>query len=489
MNYLILSNNAPGYHKFFNVMADNLRKDGHKIVIAVDSEYSYDSNELSALGMEVECFSKFWRENAEAAESVDLNLYADYPLNSALLPDFERAEVYGFGWGRGAEYYRSLQSALLLFFEGIIARHKIDLVIYENISNAFAHYAWMVAYKNGVGYAGIVGSRLPGRFAMVDHPLDESHIYLKIFNAIESGEVLVDDEVEAWVDGYIRRLEQVVPDYMKFNGLENVAISKRYFNSQKLKKFISTASYASKSSREDFQIGNPFKLSLAMFRRNFGRRLRLSSVRKYYSEPNPRDKFYLYPLHYHPESSTSVLSPSYLNELEVIRNIAFSLPVGTTLYVKDHVSAFGYPDLNFYKKVLSLPNVKILSPFENTKALIKSSEAVITLTSTVGYEALLLGKRVFLFGRVFYEFHKGVVKVTDPSNLFGLLKKFLGVSVPIDERYNRNFVASYYMGTYDGILNFFQPTEDVRALANSLHALLSNEFLRRSNLGSLVLKP
>src|SRR5690606_36008536 len=121
-----------------------------------------------------------------------------------------------------------------------------------------------------------------------------------------------------------------------------------------------------------------------------------------YENPPHTEKYILYPLHYHPEASTSVLAGTYLDELAVIKNISFSLPHGVKLYVKDHVSAYGYPSLEFYEKLKNLPNVRLLSPFENTKILIARSCAVITLTSTVGYEALLMGKRVFLYGRVFY---------------------------------------------------------------------------------------
>lgn len=123
------------------------------------------------------------------------------------------------------------------------------------------------------------------------------------------------------------------------------------------------------------------------------------------------------------------------------------------LYVKDHKSAWGYPSLSFYRKLARLPNVKVLHPCEPTKVLIKNSKAVITLTSTVGYEALLLGKRVLLFGRVFYEFHKDVEKIKSKDDIFAVLSKVLNSENSFDSLYNEHFVQAYWISTYPGKLN------------------------------------
>jgi CDP-glycerol glycerophosphotransferase (TagB/SpsB family) len=158
-------------------------------------------------------------------------------------------------------------------------------------------------------------------------------------------------------------------------------------------------------------------------------------------------------LHFHPESSTSVLSGNNLDEYDVIRSIAFNLPEGTTLFVKDHKSAWGYPPLKFYQKLKRLPNVKVLSPDEPTKQLIKKSIGIITLTSTVGYEALLLEKPVILLGRVFYESHKNVFILKSREDIFSALNNVLS-RVPEDTTiYNQQFVQAYWLSTHEGTLN------------------------------------
>ena len=134
--------------------------------------------------------------------------------------------------------------------------------------------------------------------------------------------------------------------------------------------------------------------------------MKLPALNRMYDPVVQSDVFLLYPLHFHPESSTSILAGAYLNEYEVIRNIAFNLPQGITLYVKDHMAACGFQQLAFYRKLKDLPNVRLISYTADAKQLIRKSVGVITLTSTVGYEALLLGKRVFLFAPFFMNFTK-----------------------------------------------------------------------------------
>ena len=57
-------------------------------------------------------------------------------------------------------------------------------------------------------------------------------------------------------------------------------------------------------------------------------------------------KIYLFPLQLKPESSTSVLARYYCDDLSVIKNIAFNIPFGCKLYVKEHFVNYGkYPFL------------------------------------------------------------------------------------------------------------------------------------------------
>lgn len=110
--------------------------------------------------------------------------------------------------------------------------------------------------------------------------------------------------------------------------------------------------------------------------------------------------------------------------------------------------------------------------------MIKDSAAVITLTSTVGYEALLLKKRVFLYGRVFYEFHKGITRIESPARLHELLLSYVDRPVDWDDAYNLDFVCAYHEATLPGTLNLMQGPEAAQGVAEHVYAeLLRSQYL------------
>lgn len=443
-------------------------RDGAQITIAVDSAFSRRENQLDTLyPTEIHQFSTFFR-NHETDYTI-LSRYARYNLNAALLSDFERASVYGI-WGGNTSigYFDRLKSALLTFYESIFDRYKINVVLYENVSNSFCHFALFVAQEKGALYLGLGASRLPGRFSITSDPLKDDAVKTA-FEKIITGQLSPSAEDRDWARAYIADIETTVPDYMKFNGLDQTSIWKRYIRRDRVGKVISLLRHIGDSRTDAFQIGNPLRTYSSLFRRNLARRLRSHRVRKFYQKPVEGEKFLLYPLHFHPESSTSILAGAWLNEYEVIRNIAFSLPEGHRLYVKDHMSAWAYPSVDFYKRVTALPNVRLLPPEAPTKKLIRKSEAVITLTSTVGYEALLLKRRVFLFGEVFYAFHKGVVRIGNPMGLHALLTKHLPAKIDWDDGYNENFVCAYQASTLKGRLNLMETGPKANEFASQIY--------------------
>lgn len=471
MNVLLLSNSARNYYHFFNALVTRLAGDGASVAIAVDSAFSRQENRLDDLKFAtVHDFAAFFV--AHRTDREILARYSDVPLNAALLSNFERAEVYRT-WGDSVDidYFDRLKSALLTFFEGIFERHDTDVVLYENVCDAFSQVALFVAQRRGATYCGLGGTRLPGRFQVSADPIADETI-ANNFAAIRGGRMHVDDDVRNWVTDYIAQIETVVPDYMKINGLDQLGLFRRYFRRDRLDKIVSLLRHASDSRTDNFQVGNPLRTHVNLFLRNVGRRLRAGRVRKIYQKPVEGERFLLYPLHFHPEASTSILAGTYLDEYEVIRNIAFSLPEGVRLYVKDHISAWAFPSLDFYRRIRRLPNVRLLAPEEPTKQLIKAAAGVITLTSTVGYEALLLKKRVFLYGRVFYEFHKGVTRVENPAALRDLLIDGVARDVDWDDAYNHDFVCAYHQATLPGTLNLMQGPEEAAKLAGHVHEQL-----------------
>lgn len=451
MNVLFLSNPARGYHRFFNALARQFSDTGHSVAFAADCRFAAKANGLFQLGLPVHIFEDFFREHTTNKEL--LRSYSDCNLNAMLLADFERGQVFNY-WGRlPPEHYDQMKSALLSFFRNLIETLALDAIIFENVAGALSHFALAVCERSSCRYVGITSTRLPGRFTLTSDPFAEAETISRKLEQMELGQVEVDEKVKAWSFDYLSKIERIEPDYMAFNGLESLRLTSREPLAIRLKMWTDASRFAFRDPTFAYGIGNPFKHKLSVMCRTLGRNLRARRLARYYSPSEEGEKFLLYPLHYHPEASTSVLAGAYLNEYEVIRNIAFNLPEGVRLYVKDHRSAFGFPSLEFYEALSRLPNVRIIEPFADTKRLIKESLAVITLTSTVGYEALLMGKRVFLFGRVFYERHPDVVRIVDPSDLHQTLTRFQNMPVQSDEDFNARFIQAYYLSSHAGYLN------------------------------------
>ena len=179
-------------------------------------------------------------------------------------------------------------------------------------------------------------------------------------------------------------------------------------------------------------------------------------------------------MHYHPESSTSVLAPSYTNEFNNILNISNNLPFGTYLYVKDHTNAVGVQSTDFYKKIQLLPAVKLVHHKVNIKNLIIKSKGVITINSTAGYEALMLGKPVILLGRVLYESFKNVYFVNNFSEIYDTIKTIGKVD---SEEVLKDIIA-YYKYTYSGVLDF-----DKESYSEDYFADMAKNIIERYRVG------
>jgi hypothetical protein len=126
-------------------------------------------------------------------------------------------------------------------------------------------------------------------------------------------------------------------------------------------------------------------------------------------------------MHVQPEASTSVAAPFFCNQELTIQNICRSLPPDGILLVKPHLQQIAVNPLDLYKRLSQIPNLYLVSPLDSIKNLIEESEAVITITGTIGLEALLLGKRSITFSETLYS----VCKSVKVFNNFFDLKEYL----------------------------------------------------------------
>ena len=119
-----------------------------------------------------------------------------------------------------------------------------------------------------------------------------------------------------------------------------------------------------------------------------------------------RERFVLYPLHISPEAALLGNTPELADQLGLIRNISMHLPYGVKLYVKEHPYADlgGGIDYSFYRRLAALPNVRIMRGDASLNALMDHPGflAVAVINGTLGLDAALRRKPVFVFGKPLY---------------------------------------------------------------------------------------
>jgi len=157
-------------------------------------------------------------------------------------------------------------------------------------------------------------------------------------------------------------------------------------------------------------------------------------------KPEP---FILFPLHVTPEATLLGGAPELADQFSLIKNLSMNLPAGVFLYVKEHpYQQMGLGlDYSFYKRLQSLPNVRLYSASVSAESMYCNSNclAVTVITGTVGLEAAIKKKPVFIFGRPIYHAAECFVKPKDWDEFFLIIKTIM------NKEYSFNEAALYAM--------------------------------------------
>lgn len=174
-------------------------------------------------------------------------------------------------------------------------------------------------------------------------------------------------------------------------------------------------------------------------------------------------------MHYQPERTSLPEGKWFSHQWLIIRTLAVTLPNGWRLIVKDHPSIFTgrfnwrYRNPQFYRDVISLPNVDLVSIEEDTFDMIDRAEAIVTITGTVGIQSLIRGTPVFVFGYSSYRDAYGAFEIQSINDLHlaflsiismekedvaretrQYLKRVMGITVPAPALNNTRDEADVY---------------------------------------------
>ena len=141
--------------------------------------------------------------------------------------------------------------------------------------------------------------------------------------------------------------------------------------------------------------------------------------------------FVYFPLHQMPERELLIASPFNTNQIETIKHIAKSLPIGYRLFVKEHPSQVTreWRDISFYEEILSIPNVQLLHYSIKSEDVLKKCSLVITIHGASGLEAAMHKKPAIIFSDFFYSILPSVYTLQSIEELPSVIRSSLQTEV------------------------------------------------------------
>lgn len=418
-------------------------------------------------------------ERCLAGSEVDfttVNIYKEYnPADDYLQYAREYEEEYGVPTLR--QYYIADQLLpfrpekdafnvicyMINFYKKFFSANKLDYYVSILPGGAFALTTYKLAEKHGVKVLVLQSSRLKKGF-LIDHA------YLGYGEKFERKyrENLKPGQDFPRAREFCREFRQKKYKPSYFN----------YFNKFRFSVFqvVRAIWFASKALPYSYE--RPAIIIRGIILRRL-RRLAMKFYDPFESRIPEGEKFIFYALHVQPEAAIDLFAPVFRDQIALIRLIADNLPYGHKLYVKEHPDMLSTRALGYYKEIRRIKNVRLLAPGIESQILIEKSQGVCTITGTVGWEAMIYGKPVIVFGNVFFDIAEGLVfKVTDMNKLPQTIKHILYHFQP-DERKLYAFVDALFDVTYPGKFGPpIGPDADVLSPENIelLASALVNEF-------------
>jgi len=157
------------------------------------------------------------------------------------------------------------------------------------------------------------------------------------------------------------------------------------------------------------------------------KRIRENYINKNLDRNIGGEKYILFTLHMEPERSLLLAAPFYTNQLETIRSVAKSIPVGYKLLVKEHFSQSirGWRSISFYKELSNIPNVSVIHPEVSIEKLIQKSSLVISVGGTVSFEACFHEKPSIIFADLGFSMIESITKLENIEELSNVIRKSL----------------------------------------------------------------
>jgi hypothetical protein len=379
--------------------------------------------------------------------------------------------------GRTFDQIMRLAEVSLRGIAEALDRIKPDIIFSEDVSCFHSYVHWVLARERGIPFWCIGTGRLPNRLSVYSQRPQRYEQVEALYHEIGARGLTADEhrDAQAYVTAFRERPQRPT-------GMDTRA-KKPSFERSDARRFKSELALYW-SDRANPVATPPLRVIGQRFRRIA--RAQIAEVAGVFESPKSGEQYVLYPIHYQPEASTLVQAPMYLDQVQLLQDIAKSLPIGYRLYVKEHVSNRGRRPFEFYQAIRRIAAVRLLGPDEDTWSLIQNAGAIAVITGTMGWEGLLFGKPVITFGDVFYNVLPHIYRALEvpKDGWYELFQRAIS-----QHRDNHEallaFVAALHRRTWPGFMknpNSFPEVLADENVANITHALADAAGLLQSQL-------
>jgi hypothetical protein len=288
----------------------------------------------------------------------------------------------------------------IAFWAEIFDKYKPVAIFNEQVAIEISEVMYIEAKKRGIAYKAWMNNPLNGYFYWLANPMNLIPDN-KVFEKKPSKKAIIQ------ANNYLRRIRVLNerPYYLQ-----------PFLNSGKIKNLLGALNsyrkwfmriWFKKKSNENIiyeSSSNEAKHSVIRSINSF--------IYKYDSISDLKGlDIIIYPLHYEPESSLLYLSEYFSNQVALIENLSKCIGENQIIVVKEHPAQPGMLLTKRYRELKKrISCLYFLQHTITSYEIIKISKLIVTLTSHLGWEALILGKPVFVLGNMFYKSYPFVNK-------------------------------------------------------------------------------
>jgi hypothetical protein len=311
----------------------------------------------------------------------------------------------------GHERRREILGKEISFWRRLLERHSPSAVLNELVAIEISEVLLIECRRAGVKYLAALNCVVDGYTYWLPDPITLSGKSLPLPPPDERARQLARDYVDSMMS------KDYLPFYVRdLSGrreMKPLAVAAVRFVLWRLRRALAVFSGAFRYEMYDDEYGKRLEVFLKGWFVGYDR---LEAL------PEGMEVVF-YPLHQEPEATLNYMSVFNADQVATIENILKCLRPDQVLVVKEHPVDKGALLRSKFQRLKSRSSSLFFLPAEvHGRAVLAKTGRVVTLTSTVGWEACVIGVPTYVLGSIFYDHFDRVTRVTRWDELRDLLR-------------------------------------------------------------------